>query len=110
VCDFIYYDDKEFIMSSSIAYYKDGVPYSANGYVVITITGRPVSQVGWPGSNPNPVYVNWPGAGSIPRGGGIVDYNPKKLPFTGLYYMREGQKKIDNILDKAKKDYPKNVD
>ncbi|MBI0552594.1 colicin-like pore-forming protein [Pectobacterium parmentieri] len=95
------------------SYYKDGVPFDSTGQVIITITGGPTGSYLNPSSNPNasrPVYVNWPGINVPHGGGGIVNYNPRNLPFSGLYSLREGQKKINQFLEQARNAYPKNVE
>jgi len=98
---------------ATTAYYKDGVPYTANGSVIITITGGPLNLSPSPGTIhniPSPVYVNWPGMGAGFHGGGIIDYNPRKLPFTGLNAINEGLKKINDIIKTAQEIYPTNAE
>ena len=96
------------------AYYKDGVPYDASGSVIITITGGPISSVTNLNPSPNspfPVLVNWPGMGGPHGGGGgLVDYNPRNLPFTGLWSIREGQAKINELLNQARQTFPQNAE
>ncbi|MFD1802688.1 colicin-like pore-forming protein [Mixta tenebrionis] len=87
---------------ANVAYYVNGIPYTSDGAVIITITHGPLK----PASNPS-VFVNWPGMNPAPQGAGAVAYDAKKLPFHALYSLHEGRKKIDQILEQAQKDCPK---
>ncbi|MEN4239616.1 S-type pyocin domain-containing protein [Serratia marcescens] len=90
------------------AYYKDGIPYSADGQVIITITNGPPGTTGSVGTNPNnpfPVFVPW---GPV-RGGGSIAYDPNKVRLFGLYDLRQSQTAINQLLDKARNAYPQNA-
>ncbi|QUG75090.1 colicin [Erwinia sp. E602] len=94
------------------AYYKDGVPYTAEGSPIITITGGPL------GSNSNegigsshPIYVGVPGLPPMSHGiGPIKNYDPNKLGHYSLAKIRDAQSKVNELIVKAKKDYPENAE
>ncbi|MBZ8950063.1 colicin, partial [Escherichia coli] len=98
-------------METPVAYYSDGVPYDSSGNVIITISNGVSGSVGANPKSPSPVFVNWPGMGGPHGGGGgIIDYNPNKLPFTGLWKMSEGVTKINKLLEQARNAYPQNAE
>lgn len=98
-------------METPVAYYSDGVPYDSSGNVIITISNGVSGSVGANSKSPSPVFVNWPGMGGPHGGGGgIIDYNPNKLPFTGLWKMSEGVTKINKLLEQARNAYPQNAE
>lgn len=96
------------------AYYKDGVSYTADGQVIITITrgqgtcGRPeIPANPWTDSNaPFPVFVPW----GPTHGGGSIAYDPNKVVFSGLSALRDSQTKINQILEQARSAYPQNAE
>lgn len=90
------------------AYYKDGVPYGADGRVIITITGGPAGPDSSVGINTDrPIYVGWPDTGSpMSHGvGPIANYEPNKLGHHSLKSIREGQEKINELIVKARNAY-----
>lgn len=95
------------------AYYKNGVPYGADGHVIITITGGAVGPHLAVGSDAErPVYVGWPGL-SAPMSHGIgpiAKYEPKELAHHSLESIREGQTQINELIIKARNAYRQNIE
>lgn len=87
------------------AYYRNGVPYGADGRVIITITGGPVGPGSIAGTKTErPVYVGWPGMESaMAHGiGPVTHYDPHNLGHHSLESIREGQAQINELIIKAK--------
>lgn len=87
------------------AYYRNGVPYGADGHVIITITGGSVGSGSLAGTKTErPIYVGWPGMdSSMSHGiGPVTHYDSNKPGHHSLKSIREGQTQINELITKAR--------